>query len=119
MLPLSLQPTDEKTHKIKHMAKHIELIMYLQTLTKGRIESEQLASIYARLDKLLIADTEDNISFRKMCEGKTGLLRGTALRKRTKGTFRAVLTPDNCLVPSPGSKMMPGMGILRMPRKHL
>lgn len=114
LLPKCLQPSDERTHRSKHMSRHMDLITFLRG-TKGTLSDPKILPIlYAIMAKLLIAKTEDDISFRRMCEGKTGLFRGTALRKRAKGTARAVLTPDDCLDGIfGGTNARSGMGILR------
>lgn len=112
LLPLSQQTMDERTKRIVHRDKHINLILFLRGLPKDtplEADGKVFDRFYRRMEKLLIAETEDRISHIQMVKGKDGLIRGAALKKRAKGTARAVLAPDISLVGDTG------MGILGCP----
>jgi hypothetical protein len=109
LLPLALQPSLDGITKSIHTRHHFSLIRLLKEVNGSEMHNKtQLLTLNSLMDKLLVSETEEKSSFLQMCEGKEGLFRGSALRKRAYETARAVLVPD--------SDTKSAMGILTCPK---
>jgi DNA-directed RNA polymerase beta' subunit len=112
MLPLSLQPSDERNPNPVHTKHYFELMALLRGVapTTGHLPKRPTKKVAIAdrvdyntlnpfekfrlaMDKLLVGDSDERSSHVQMCEGKDGLFRGSACGKRAWNTARGVLTP--------------------------